>query len=222
MPKTITHDTGGTRAGTLACLDAIRKVIDSRGECTETEARGIAISLYPPQVLVRIGAQKLKNRKRGTTCRFADDVEAYMAGGAVGPDAVQWFKIVGGNRQLTRIKAHVRAGLEDDLTYDEAAKRFKSPVGCRAPYVRESETSAAAAASLTPEALGSLQRRVLEFIRDRGEEGATDEECQRELGMNPSTQRPRRGELANAGLIVEAGTRLTSSRRRATVWRAAK
>jgi len=66
-----------------------------------------------------------------------------------------------------------------------------------------------------------MQRRVFEFIRDRGEEGATDEECQRELGMNPSTQRPRRGELVDAGLIVESGTRLTASRRRAAVWRAA-
>jgi hypothetical protein len=222
MPKVSTHDTGGTKSGTLACLDAIRKVICSRGGCTETEARGIAMSLYPPQVLVRIGAQKLKNRKRGTSCRFSEDIDAYMAGGSVGPDAVQWFKIVGGNRQLTRIKAHVRAGLEDDLTYDDTTKLFSSPAGCIAPYVRGSETSAAAAASLTPETMSVLQRRVLEFISSRGEEGATDEECQRELGMNPSTQRPRRGELANAGLIVEAGTRLTSSRRRATVWRMSK
>lgn len=222
MSKTMTHDTGGTRHGTLACLDAIRKVIDARGECTETEARGIAMSLYPAQVLIRIGAQKLKNRKRGTSCRFAEDIDNYMSGGSVGPDAVQWFKSVGGNRQLTRLKQHVKHGLEDDLAYDDAAKRFTSPAGCRAPHVRGSATSAAAAASLTPETLGSLQRRVFEFIRDRGEEGATDEECQRELGMNPSTQRPRRGELADAGLIVESGTRLTSSRRRATVWRAAK
>lgn len=222
MPKTITHDTGGTLAGTLACLDAIRKVIESRGQCTETEARGIAMSLYPQQVLVRIGAQKLKNRKRGTSCRFAEEIEAYMAGGAVGPDAVQWFKMVGGNRQLTRLKARVRAGLEADLVYDDETKRFTSPVDCRAPYVRGSATSAAAAASLTAETMNALQRRVLDFIASRGEEGATDEECQRELGMNPSTQRPRRGELANAGLIVESGTRLTSSRRRATVWRVAK
>lgn len=221
MPKTITHDTGGTRSGTLACLDAIRKVIDSRGHCTETEARGIAMSLYPPQVLVRIGAQKLKNRKRGTSCRFAEEIDIYMNGGAVGPDAVQWFKIVGGNRQLTRLKQHVKHGLEADLTYDDAAKRFTSPAGCVAPYVRGSATSMEAAASLTPETLSGMQRRVFEFIRDRGKEGATDEECQRELGMNPSTQRPRRGELADAGLIVESGTRLTASRRRAAVWRAA-
>lgn len=222
MRKTATHDTGGTKSGTLACLDAIRKVICSRGGCTETEARGIAMSLYPPQVLVRIGAQKLKNRKRGTSCRFSEDIDGYMAGGSVGPDAVQWFKIVGGNRQLTRIKAHVRAGLEDDLTYDETTKRFSSPLGCGAPYVRGSATSLEAAASLTPETMSALQRRVLEFIASRGEEGATDEECQSELGMNPSTQRPRRGELANAGLIVKSGKRLTSSHKRATVWRMSK
>lgn len=222
MPKTITHDTGGTRSGTLACLDAIRKVIDSRGHCTETEARGIAMSLYPPQVLVRIGAQKLKNRKRGTSCRFAEEVDTYMNGGAVGPEAIQFFKIVGGNRQLTRLKQHIKHGLEADLTYDAAAKRFASPPGCVAPYVRGSATSMEAAASLTPETLSGMQRRLFEFIRDRGEEGATDEECQRELGMNPSTQRPRRGELEDAGLIVKSGARLTSSRRRAAVWRVAK
>jgi hypothetical protein len=222
MPKTITHDTGGTRAGTLACLDAIRKVISARGECTETEARGIALSLYPPQVLIRVGAQKLKNRKRGTACRFAAEVETYMNGGAVGPEAVQWFKIVGGNRQLTRLKQHVKHGLEVDLTYEDGSRRFLSPACCVARSVRGSDTSIEAAASLTPEILGSLQRRVYEFIRDRGDQGATDEECQRELGMNPSTQRPRRGELADAGLIIESGTRLTVSRRRATVWRVAK
>lgn len=222
MPRTITHDTGGTRAGTLACLDAIRKVIDSRGECTETEARGIAMSLYPPQVLVRIGAQKLKNRNHGTSCRFADEVDAYMAGGAVGPDAVQWFKIVGGNRQLTRLKAHVRAGLEDDLTYDDATKLFTAGAVVRAPYVRGSETSREAAESLSPSEISGAKRRILDFISSRGEEGATDEECQRELGMNPSSQRPRRGELANTGLIVKAGKRMNASQKRATVWRAAK
>ena len=145
-----------------------------------------------------------------------------MAGSAVGPDAVQRFKIVGGNRQLTRLKSHVRAGLEDDLAYDETTKRFSSPVGCRATCRPESATSLEASASLTPETMSALQRRVLEFIASRGEEGATDEECQSELGMNPSTQRPRRGELANAGLIVKSGKRLTSSQKRATVWRMSK
>jgi hypothetical protein len=131
MPKrTVTHDTGGTRAGTLACLDSIRKAIDSRGYCTEQEARGMAMSLYPPQVLVRIGAQKIKNRGRGTAARFSVDADAYMGGGAVSPDAVEWFRVVGGNRQLTRLKQHVKHGLEHDLAYDEQAKQFLPIDGC--------------------------------------------------------------------------------------------
>lgn len=90
----------------------------------------------------------------------------------------------------------------------------------RAPSVRGSVTSAAAADSLDGTALNALQRRVLEFLRSRPE-GATDEEMQRGLGMNPSTQRPRRIELARRGLVVEAGTRRTSSGRSASVWRVA-
>lgn len=221
MPsRTITHDTGGTQAGTILCLESIRKAIRARGVCTESEARGMAMSLYPPQVLVRIGAQKLKNRKRGTSCRFAADVETYMSGGAVSPDAVEWFRIVGGNRQLTRLKQYVKAGMGDDISYDEHAKQFVSAfANCGTDTPRQ--MSAEARASLTPETMNGQQRKVFDYIRDQGERGATDEECQRGLAMNPSSQRPRRGELADAGLIVVAGKRMTSANKRATVWRAA-
>lgn len=89
-----------------------------------------------------------------------------------------------------------------------------------APAQRHSATSVAAAASLDDATLNAMQRRVLEFLRSRPE-GATDEEIARGLAMNPSTARPRRIELADRGMIVEAGTRPTSSRRKATVWRCA-
>lgn len=93
---------------------------------------------------------------------------------------------------------------------------------CRAaPAVPASPTSLAAAASLGPATLNAMQRRVYQFIRDQGDRGATDEECQRGMGMNPSSQRPRRVELADAGLIVKAGVRKTSSGRNADVWRVA-
>jgi hypothetical protein len=88
-----------------------------------------------------------------------------------------------------------------------------------APSVRGSATSQAAAASLTPATLNAMQRQLLAFLVDSGATGATDEEMQRGLGMNPSTQRPRRGELADAGLIVKAGVRKTASGRNADVWR---
>ena len=88
----------------------------------------------------------------------------------------------------------------------------------RAPAVRGSRTSAEAADSLDGETLNAMQRRVLELLQATPG-GLTDEEMQRRLGMNPSTQRPRRIELARRGLVVADGTRKTASGRLATVWR---
>ena len=89
----------------------------------------------------------------------------------------------------------------------------------RAPSVNGSITSAKAADSLGPATLNALQRRVLELLAATPD-GLTDEEMQTRLGMNPSTQRPWRIELARRGLVVEAGTRRTASGRMATVWQA--
>ena len=86
----------------------------------------------------------------------------------------------------------------------------------RAPSVNGSATSAATADSLAPATLNAMQRRVYEFICWRP---STDEEISIELGMNPSTVRPRRIELARRGLLAEAGTRRTASGRMATVWK---
>jgi hypothetical protein len=94
------------------------------------------------------------------------------------------------------------------------------PLFAMAPAVRGSVTSAAAADSLTPATLNAMQRRVLELLQATPD-GLTDEEQQTRLGMNPSTQRPRRIELARRGMVVEAGTRRTSSGRMAVVWRVA-
>lgn len=92
------------------------------------------------------------------------------------------------------------------------------PLFARAPSVNGSVTSAAAADSLGPATLNAMQRRVYEFLAWRP---STDEEIATELAMNPSTVRPRRVELARKGLIVECGTRRTSSGRMATIWRKA-
>jgi len=89
----------------------------------------------------------------------------------------------------------------------------------RAPSARGSVTSAQAADSLGPATLNAMQRRVLELLRENPH-GLTDEEMQTRLGMNPSTQRPRRIELVRRGLVVEAGTRRTTSGRMASVWQA--
>jgi transcription initiation factor IIE alpha subunit len=66
-----------------------------------------------------------------------------------------------------------------------------------------------------------MQRSLVAYLRTCGAFGATDEEMQLALGMNPNTQRPRRRELEDAGLIVRDGTRKTNSRRNADVWRLA-
>ena len=86
----------------------------------------------------------------------------------------------------------------------------------RVPSVNGSATSAAAADSLAPATLNAMQRRVYELLCRRP---STDEEIADELEMNPSTVRPRRGELARRGLIVESGTRRTSSGRMAVIWK---
>jgi hypothetical protein len=90
----------------------------------------------------------------------------------------------------------------------------------RAPSVNGSITSAAAADSLDAKTLNALQLKVLAYIK-ASPEGVTDEEIADGLGLNPSTARPRRIELARRGLIVEAGTRKTASRRTAVAWKVA-
>src|SRR5512139_742320 len=87
-----------------------------------------------------------------------------------------------------------------------------------APFVRGSVTSLEAGESIVPR-ISVLQSAILNYLKRRGALGATDEEIQNALAMNPSTERPRRIELAQKGLIVEAdATRPTRSGRQATVW----
>lgn len=79
--------------------------------------------------------------------------------------------------------------------------------------------SIAAADSMRPHA-ETMRRKVCQFIAEQGAKGATDEEVQLGLGMNPSTERPRRGEVWGFGLITDAPgeRRATTSGRMATVW----
>lgn len=85
-----------------------------------------------------------------------------------------------------------------------------------APYVVGSPTSEAAAEAIL-DSLPALQRRVYEYIRQWGP--VHDEEIQIDLNMNPSTERPRRGELVEKGLVCDTGhTALTKSGRNAVLW----
>jgi hypothetical protein len=85
------------------------------------------------------------------------------------------------------------------------------------PYQKHSPTSKAAAEAVEPRAK-TLRANVLAFIRARGSHGATDAEIQSALFMDGSTERPRRVELLEPGLIRQRGTRPTASGRQAAVW----
>ena len=88
----------------------------------------------------------------------------------------------------------------------------------RPPAQAASRTSVQAAERIREDA-GTLRGRVLAYLRGAGARGGTDEEIQAALDMNPSTERPRRGELVEAGFVIDSGsTRPTRSGRQATVW----
>lgn len=87
------------------------------------------------------------------------------------------------------------------------------------PAHNSTPTSRAAAERIEPTA-GTLRAVVLEYVRNCGEIGATDEEMQIALEMNPSTQRPRRQELEKMGFIrrMDRFTRPTRSGRSAVIF----
>ncbi len=86
------------------------------------------------------------------------------------------------------------------------------------PHQRHSDTSRTAAVAVEPKA-GTLRAIVLAWLRNRGDEGGTDEEMQSELQMRGDTQRPRRGELYKAGLIRPNGKkRITLAGNHSVVW----
>lgn len=80
------------------------------------------------------------------------------------------------------------------------------------------DTSKAAAASVA-ETSGKDRSKVYRAIQLSGPMGMTDEELQLGLGMNQNSERPRRVELVNAGLVCDSeGRRKTSRGRMAIVW----
>lgn len=87
------------------------------------------------------------------------------------------------------------------------------------PHQPHSDTSKSAAVAIVSDR-NALRKQVYDFIKSKGLNGATDEEIQDGLGMNPSTQRPRRVELWNKGSVLLAADmkRPTKSGRLAQVW----
>lgn len=96
----------------------------------------------------------------------------------------------------------------------EVPPLFRLPT---APYQRHSDTSKAAAREIATDA-GTLRERVYAYLLSCPD-GATDQEIQNALGMDPNTQRPRRVELVRAGRVRKTErTRKTTSGRAAAVW----
>ena len=84
------------------------------------------------------------------------------------------------------------------------------------PSVHHSQTSMDAATSIKPKAQ-SLRDQVYALLK---RETLTDEGISTRLNLNPSTARPRRLELVEAGLVVQVGVGTTSSGRKAALWKA--
>lgn len=85
------------------------------------------------------------------------------------------------------------------------------------PFARGSDTSRAAAESMILPA-GSQRRRIY-FWACTQQQGFTDEQMVDALKLNPSSARPRRGELVDAELLKDSGKRAaTKSGRQAIVW----
>jgi hypothetical protein len=93
----------------------------------------------------------------------------------------------------------------------------RAAAGLGLPYVPHSDTSIAAARSVTTVA-DTQRSRVLWAIKTYGP--ITDEEICARTGMNPSTERPRRGELVRANLVHDSGERgITNAGRKAVKWK---
>lgn len=66
---------------------------------------------------------------------------------------------------------------------------------------------------------GSQRRRVYNYILSNGIDGATDQQIQDALSISESSERPRRKELLEAGLIIDSGERRpTRSGNASKVW----
>jgi len=80
------------------------------------------------------------------------------------------------------------------------------------------DTSIASSIAIIPSS-GTMRRKVFDYLSERGFKGATDEQMQHRLHLNPSSQRPRRVELVEAKLVKDSGRRRnTKSGSKAIVW----
>jgi len=79
-------------------------------------------------------------------------------------------------------------------------------------------TSVEARAKIEPK-IGTLRRKVYEFLINRGSDGATDQEIEKYLHLDGNTVRPIRGSLVTDGLVKDTGaTRINEKNNKCVVW----
>ncbi len=84
------------------------------------------------------------------------------------------------------------------------------------PHQVHSDTSTEAAVAIAPK-FGKMTMSVLNFLA--GQQGMTDEEAQRAMGLEGNSYRPCRVTLADRGYVADTGgRRMTAHRKRAVVW----
>jgi hypothetical protein len=100
---------------------------------------------------------------------------------------------------------------------DEALPGLGDPASVEPapPAQAHSRTSIEAAEAITP-LRGTLQKVVYRTIAENGP--CSDEEGIDLSGLNPSTWRPRRVEVARGGWIDQVGYTVTKAGRRAVLW----
>jgi hypothetical protein len=87
-----------------------------------------------------------------------------------------------------------------------------------APSQAHSTTSQEAATSILIHSK-SIRAKVWKYLVNKDTTGATDQQIQIDLRLDPSTERPRRRELVLQGFVKDSGfTKKTRSGHNATIW----
>jgi len=119
----------------------------------------------------------------------------------------------------SRPKPPVTLEMFDTKPFDKRVRHASGDVTMTGKVRRDHpDTAVEAAVAVAPSAT-RLRTEVLLHLRQHGPK--TDEQMQDALGMNPNTQRPRRVELVERGLVGDSGERRpTRAGRKAIVWKA--
>jgi hypothetical protein len=124
------------------------------------------------------------------------------------------------NRPVDRHQVAAGVGHELDTIlrglHEALQERREAVAGHRDGKVRSDAPATSRAAARQVLRSGTNRFRVLETLAWLP---ATDHELQHKLGMDPSTERPRRGELVDEGFVVESGRTKRHKGRDWTVWR---